>query len=338
MAKDKSYNPVEVHRKNVRKRELEKQKTERRERLLTIKKNVNLRGLEDELSKIQRIAETKKEGKGKERVEESVKLLEDEIKLVRKAKEHFGLPFYEQIGSGEENPPDAKDQPSAVYVPPGKRLADVPHIRPDQSPYFHNVYNPFGVPPPGAIPLEAAIVLPPKPALQSSKGKVVYAKSAADTKNKKVPLPPGAVVPLKPKSTRDRALETLGQAVDEELKRPSLSLSPSQRSQIRATLDKLGDHSKSLDPSLVKETATDHIPLPSEDFSEYAEPVYFFETSDLLLCVSSTAETLGKVIASRDAPGDYTQESSLPVKTKIKRIQPGSSSDCDQSYKRYQRE
>ncbi|ORX57767.1 hypothetical protein BCR36DRAFT_136323 [Piromyces finnis] len=96
----RSINPADAHRKQQRKKELKKNKEERKRVRLIASANKDLKKLEEEL---QQLKETEKDRYLDKYEKEKKKSLEDEISKVKEAREKLGIPINtEKKTSGQE--------------------------------------------------------------------------------------------------------------------------------------------------------------------------------------------------------------------------------------------
>ncbi|KAI8813733.1 hypothetical protein BJ742DRAFT_900165 [Cladochytrium replicatum] len=128
--KERSLNPADAHRRLLRKKEVKKNKEDRKRiRLVstsqkdTLKLQAELRSLdalERESGKVDKKTRAKKQG------------LEEKLAKIKVAREKLGLPSRQS----DENQSSEQQKP---FIP----------VDPKQSPFYDPIYNPSGAPPPG---------------------------------------------------------------------------------------------------------------------------------------------------------------------------------------------
>ncbi|TPX35608.1 hypothetical protein SeLEV6574_g08170 [Synchytrium endobioticum] len=128
MAKGRALNPADAHRRAERKKELKKNKQDRKQVRLIAIATKDVRKIDAELALLrQQERQGKLEYKSLLRKKEITAL----IKKRQDAREKLGL---------------KPDTSTTTTAPPQ------PSTRPQDSPHYHPVYNPYGAPPPGAVP------------------------------------------------------------------------------------------------------------------------------------------------------------------------------------------
>ncbi|TPX30791.1 hypothetical protein SmJEL517_g05706 [Synchytrium microbalum] len=117
-------NPTDAHRKAERKKEVKKNKADRKQVRLIAAATKDTRKLDTELAQLR---QQEREGKLEYKQQLRKKEILDLIKKRQEAREKLGLKA--------DAPKDNQASSS----------------KPEESPYYHPVYNPYGVPPPGTI-------------------------------------------------------------------------------------------------------------------------------------------------------------------------------------------
>ncbi|KAL1917635.1 uncharacterized protein VTP21DRAFT_4028 [Calcarisporiella thermophila] len=126
----RSINPADAHRKAMRKRELKKNKLERkRVREITMAQKDTSK-LEGEINRYKALLKDNKLDKnGRAKLQQ----LQDQLSRIKKIKEEHGISTQKEAEDTTSKNPFEKN--------------------PEASPYYHPLFNPTGMPPPGAFPV-----------------------------------------------------------------------------------------------------------------------------------------------------------------------------------------
>lgn len=181
MAKEKSVNPAEAHRKNQRKKEIQKNKEARKKAREFQNAKQDTTPLEDEIADLESQAELSKPEKGR------LAQLKQDLKRLLKTKEAYlkEHPEHRSLIYASSRKKEQGESSGPVGIAPGDRNVfgkDGLPLRPERSIYYDPVMNPFGVAPPGMPYLER----PPTPdPMQGSE------EDSDLSDEDDIPMPPG---------------------------------------------------------------------------------------------------------------------------------------------------
>ncbi|KAG8809509.1 hypothetical protein FRC17_003406 [Serendipita sp. 399] len=151
MGKNKGINPAEAHRKNQRKKELQKNKDARRKAREFNEAKQDTGQLEEEIEDLESRGELMPEERGhlaelRQQLKRALKAKEDYLK---EHPEHRSLIY---SSAYKRSKGLSNDDSNRAGVAPGDRSVfgkDGLPLRPERSIYYDPVMNPYGVPPPG---------------------------------------------------------------------------------------------------------------------------------------------------------------------------------------------
>ncbi|KAG9053361.1 hypothetical protein FS842_008288 [Serendipita sp. 407] len=186
MGKNKGINPADAHRKNQRKKELQKNKEARRKTREFNSAKQDTGQIEEEIEDLESRGELMPEERGQ------LAELRQQLKRILKAKEDYLKEHPEHRGliysSAYKRSKGLAGNDSGPGIAPGDRSVfgkDGLPLRPERSIYYDPVMNPYGVPPPGMPYIE-------RPATPEPMEDVVEDSDSSDEEDEDgIRMPPG---------------------------------------------------------------------------------------------------------------------------------------------------
>ncbi|XP_072956359.1 protein EARLY FLOWERING 5-like [Typha angustifolia] len=185
----KVMNPTDAYRKELRKKELKRNKKERKKvrEVGILKKDPE--AIKDQIEKLERM---KADGALDKARKHKKRQLEDTLNLVMKKRKEY-----------EEKMREKGEEPVMFsHLGPPRRLSTaeeddrVKHPKPEDSVYYHPTLNPTGAPPPGKPPMYKSSIGPRIPLPASSSAGASSSMSESDEAGQSVPPPPPPPPPL----------------------------------------------------------------------------------------------------------------------------------------------
>ncbi|KAG2326941.1 hypothetical protein Bca52824_009669 [Brassica carinata] len=188
----KVMNPTDAYRKQIRKREIKRNKKERQKvrEVGILKKDP-----EQIKEQIRKLDMSKAEGALDKARKHKKRQLEDTLKMVEKKRKEYEEKRKEQ---GE-----ATTSVMFSHLPPQRRTAGEDDLKPEDSVYYHPTLNPTGAPPPGKPPMYHSSIGPRVSSDgASSSGAALSSNTESEDSALLAPPPPPPLPPL-PDGTND---------------------------------------------------------------------------------------------------------------------------------------
>lgn len=204
----KVMNPTDAYRKELRKKEINRNKKERKKvrEVGILKKDPET--LKEQIEKLEKM---KADGALDKARKHKKRQLEDTLNLVLKKRKEYEE---KQREKGEAPP-----MFSHLGPPTRRRTAEeedrVKHPKPEDSVYYHPTLNPTGAPPPGKLPMYYSSVEPrvPSSAAEASSSKAVLEDETTDVSLTVPPPPPPPRLPNLNESSTDGDSSTTPESI-----------------------------------------------------------------------------------------------------------------------------
>eukprot|EP01018_Ginkgo_biloba_P025003 Gb_27823 [translate_table: standard] len=250
----KVMNPTDAYRKELRKKELKRNKKERKKvrEVGILKKDPET--IKEQIEKLEMM---KADGALDKARKHKKRQLEDTLNLVLKKRKEY-----------EEKMREKGEAPVMFshLAPPRRRSTAeeeqrVKHPKPEDSVYYHPTLNPSGAPPPGKPPMYKSSIGPRIPLTGSSNASASTSKSDSESEPAPLPVPPPPPPPPLPVSSEG--------SLSEETIIP-IALPPAPPGTIGAEKETVQSHNDGMDVqnSKEQERATNPLPRPGKVLAE----------------------------------------------------------------------